>query len=145
MENSVVKHGSRTSKACDSGFTLIELVITFILIGILSGIVVIAVNGANDRSNISACKVDFRSVQSAVASYLNDLGELTVPVSANKDLYSDTGTLITGGYLAKLTSDGLPYQIILNDWSTTKVAVRIGTTPAVESITQCDRIKTGGI
>ncbi|TDW91617.1 type II secretion system protein [Kribbella sp. VKM Ac-2566] len=54
----------------ESGFTLIELLMVIIILGVLSGIVVFAVNGIQDRGAESACKTDVKTVAvAAEAAY----------------------------------------------------------------------------
>jgi prepilin-type N-terminal cleavage/methylation domain-containing protein len=52
-----------------SGFTLIELLVVIVILGVLSGIVVFAVSGIQDRGNAAACKTDKKSVEVAVEAY----------------------------------------------------------------------------
>ena len=40
----------------ESGFTLIELVIVIVILGVLAGIVIFAVGGITDNGNVAACK-----------------------------------------------------------------------------------------
>ena len=49
----------------ESGFTLVELLIVIIILGILAAIVVFAVGGITDRGVKSACKSDYKSVEVA--------------------------------------------------------------------------------
>jgi prepilin-type N-terminal cleavage/methylation domain-containing protein len=57
------------AKRSESGFTLIELLIVIVILGVLSGIVVFAVSGIQDRGNAAACKTDKKTVQVAVEAY----------------------------------------------------------------------------
>jgi len=64
----------RTARKNESGFTLIELLIVIVILGVLSGIVVFAVQGINDRGNAAACKTDKSSVITAVEAYYAKTG-----------------------------------------------------------------------
>ncbi|WP_112243939.1 type II secretion system protein [Kribbella monticola] len=70
----------RARKRSESGFTLIELLIVIVILGVLSGIVVFAVSGIQDRGNAAACKTDKKTVQVAVEAYY-----------AKKGVYPDAG------------------------------------------------------
>jgi general secretion pathway protein G len=59
----------REARKNESGFTLIELLMVIVILGVLSGIVVFAVQGINDRGNAAACKSDVKSVEVAVEAY----------------------------------------------------------------------------
>lgn len=53
----------------ESGFTLVELLIVIIILGILAAIVVFAVGGITDRGQTSACSTDKKAIQVAEESY----------------------------------------------------------------------------
>jgi prepilin-type N-terminal cleavage/methylation domain-containing protein len=60
---------STQRKKNESGFTLIELLIVIVILGVLSGIVVFAVSGIQDRGNAAACKTDKKTTLVAVEAY----------------------------------------------------------------------------
>jgi prepilin-type N-terminal cleavage/methylation domain-containing protein len=53
----------------ESGFTLIELMIVIVILGVLAGIVIFAVGGITDTGNVAACKSDVKTVDVAVEAY----------------------------------------------------------------------------
>ena len=53
----------------ESGFTLIELMIVIVILGVLAGIVIFAVGGITDNGNVAACKSDVKTVSVAVEAY----------------------------------------------------------------------------
>lgn len=60
----------RTSKRHDAaGFTLVELLIVVVILGVLAGIVVFAVGGLTTNSVQAACKSDYKSVEVAVETF----------------------------------------------------------------------------
>jgi general secretion pathway protein G len=59
----------RAARHNDEGFTLVELLIVIVILGVLAGIVVFAVNGITDRGELAACKADVQSVQTAAEAY----------------------------------------------------------------------------
>jgi general secretion pathway protein G len=58
----------------DEGFTLIELLIVIIILGILATIVVFAVSGIRDRGQKSACKSEYKQIETAIETYYTQLG-----------------------------------------------------------------------
>jgi prepilin-type N-terminal cleavage/methylation domain-containing protein len=49
----------------DAGFTLVELLVVIVILGVLSAIVVFAVGGITNKSRASACKAEVTIVQKA--------------------------------------------------------------------------------
>ncbi|QNE18329.1 prepilin-type N-terminal cleavage/methylation domain-containing protein [Kribbella qitaiheensis] len=103
----------RSARKNESGFTLIELLIVIVILGVLSGIVVFAVQGINDRGNAAACKTDKSSVITAVEAYYAKTGSYPADYAAlttapNQFLRAaPTATMANGGYVITLgASDG---------------------------------------
>ncbi|MGW6199551.1 type II secretion system protein [Kribbella sp. NPDC055110] len=79
----------------ESGFTLIELLMVIIILGVLSGIVVFAVNGIQDRGAQSACKTDVKTVSvAAEAAY-----------AQNNTYPADMAALVASGFLHQPAAD----------------------------------------
>jgi general secretion pathway protein G len=82
------------------GFTLVELLIVIVILGILAGIVVFAVNGITDRGVKSACKTDAQTVQVASEAYYaqhsawaGSIADQTVPGTYDADSLVGSGLL----------------------------------------------------
>ncbi len=54
----------------DKGFTLVELLIVIVILGILATVTVFAVRGITDRARRTACKADEATLQTAVEAGL---------------------------------------------------------------------------
>jgi general secretion pathway protein G len=96
----------RAQRGNDGGFTLTELLIVIVILGVLTGIVVFAVGAFTDRGEEAGCKADLRTVQAAVEAY-----------RAQEDDYPDAGDagftqLVAGGYL-RAAPDSPAYTITL--------------------------------
>jgi prepilin-type N-terminal cleavage/methylation domain-containing protein len=85
----------RAIRQDDSGFTLTELLIVIVILGVLSGIVVFAVGAFSDRGDVSACKAAMKTTEVAVETYRANTGNLPNDV--------DT-VLVTAGYLREKPS-----------------------------------------
>ena len=69
-----MKH-ARTSSP-QSGFTLVELLITVALIGIISGVAIVNLQSALDKTKQRQSMAQIRTTASAVEAYFNDVGDL---------------------------------------------------------------------
>ena len=58
----------------DKGFTLVELLIVIVILGILATVTVFAVRGITDKGQTSACNTDKATLQTAVESYFAQYG-----------------------------------------------------------------------
>lgn len=113
----------RALRKSESGFTLTELLIVIVILGILTGIVVFAVGAFQDRGQAAACKSDKKATEvaveafkakSAVSAYPPDLTAL-VPgylreeppqVVGDPEAYFITYTAATGAVAAQLDGGG---------------------------------------
>ena len=85
--NTKVRHllqRTRPGQEHDQGFTLVELLIVIVVLGILSGIVVFGVAKFRSDSQTAACKADVATVSTAAdaydaatGSYPTDITDLT--------------------------------------------------------------------
>ncbi len=57
------------NKNQDKGFTLVELLIVIVILGILATVTVFAVSGITDRGQQNACAVEKRALETATEAY----------------------------------------------------------------------------
>ena len=70
----------------EKGFTLVELLVVIIILGVLAAVVVIAVNGFQDRGKTNACKTEERTIEAAAAAFY----------AANNDTWPTADSQLTG-------------------------------------------------
>ncbi len=51
------------------GFTLVELLVVIVILGVLAAVVVFSVSGITNNSDKSACKTQLRTIETAVEAY----------------------------------------------------------------------------
>jgi general secretion pathway protein G len=56
------------------GFTLVELLVVIVILGILAAVVVFAVGGSTDKAQDSACEAELSAVETAVEAYRASVG-----------------------------------------------------------------------
>ena len=59
----------------DCGFTLLELLIVMVILGVLAAIAVFAVGGMNQATAVTACKADYKTVETALGAYETEAGQ----------------------------------------------------------------------
>ncbi len=79
-----------TSSKKDKGFTLVELLIVIVILGILATVTVFAVRGITDKGKTSACTADQNTLQTGVEAYYAQNGSIVIPSEA---------TLVTAGLI----------------------------------------------
>ena len=95
------KQRKRLRTGEENGFTLLELLIVIVVLGILSGIVVFALGGVTAAGAAAACNTDAGTVNLAVEAY--DMQTGYVPGS-NTVAAPTASNLVSGGYLQSFPS-----------------------------------------
>lgn len=84
-----------TTQNKDKGFTLVELLIVIVILGILATVTVFAVRGITDQGQENACNVESKTVLTAAEAYYAQEGTAT----------TDVEVLFNAGYLADNGAD----------------------------------------
>jgi len=94
----------------ERGFTLIEILVVVVIIGVLSSIVTLAVVGRTVDARIEAAKSDIRTIENALTLYRMDnfsfpSTELGIRALVERPTASEAPNWKDGGYLRKLPVD----------------------------------------
>ena len=96
----------------DEGFTLVELLVTIAILGILAGIVVFSVAGITSNGQKAACGTEASTVRTAMEAY-----------QAKNHAYPSAMTSLTGVFLAST-----PANVDINTATTSSYTLKwIGT------------------
>src|SRR5882724_341607 len=97
----MLQESMRKRHSGEAGFTLVELLVVIVILGVLAGIVVFAVGGITNNSTKSACSSDVATAQAAEDAYFaNNNAYLpitgTAPTLVSKGLLRGSGPVLTG-------------------------------------------------
>ncbi|GAB4523482.1 MAG: type II secretion system major pseudopilin GspG [Parvularculaceae bacterium] len=114
IENRIPRNSTK------AGFTLIELMVVIVIIGLLTTVVVINVLPSQDRAMIEKARADIRTLEQAIELYRLDLLAYPSTDEGLEALVSPPARLQRperyrqGGYIRRLPDDpwGNPYQYV---------------------------------
>ncbi len=79
------------NRRSEHGFTLTELLIVIVVMGILAGVVVFAMSGVTNHAKSTSCTTEKQTIQTAEDAYFAN--------PTNNSKYGSVNALVTGGYL----------------------------------------------
>ena len=82
MDNSIEIQAEQKK---DTGFTLVELLIVIVILGILATVTVFAVRGITDQGQTSACAADQKTLETASEAYFAQEGGTAIPTFDGPD------------------------------------------------------------
>lgn len=93
------------------GFTLVELMVVIVIVGLLATVVLINVLPSQDKAMATKAKADIATLSQAMEMYRLD--NFSYPADLNALVGSDPARTRSGGYIKTLPSDpwSRPYQL----------------------------------
>jgi general secretion pathway protein G len=103
-------------RRCEEGFTLVELMVVIVILGLLATVVMINVLPSQDRAMATKARADIATLEQAMEMYrLDNLSYPTAGLDAlvSPPAGSQAGRYRPGGYIKNLPNDpwGRPYQL----------------------------------
>ena len=109
----------------DRGFTIVELLIVIVVIGILAAITIVAYNGVQNRARTTEAQANAKEVQSKAEVYAADTGNGSFPASSTAfEAIATTDTaalspkveaLLSTTAVSTTNKTGLMYQVCGTD------------------------------
>jgi len=106
----MIRKSSRSTEA----FTIVELLIVIVVIGILAAITIVSFNGVSAKARIAGLQSTLVSSAKAIENARTVAGTTTYPTTAPSGLdpaISYTSNTTLGGYCATKTDTGLTYMV----------------------------------
>ena len=70
MDSEIMETAAATQRRREGGFTLVELLIVIVILGVLSTVAVFAVRGITDKGDTAACQADYKTLETGIEAYL---------------------------------------------------------------------------
>ena len=98
----------------DKGFTLVELLIVIVILGILATVTVFAVRGITDQGQTSACEADNKTLGVAAEAFFANFGGTTIPVTGG---VAPAGVTLGATPAETLAASGLLRDVSDQNWT----------------------------
>jgi general secretion pathway protein G len=111
------KHGPASQRRGEEGFTLVELMVVIVIIGLLATVVLINVLPSQDKAMQTKARADIATLEQAMEMY--HLDNFSYPADLNALVQPPAGGDATryraGGYIKKLPNDpwNRPYHLVV--------------------------------
>lgn len=103
----------------DRGFTLIEILIVIVILGVLATVVVFAARGIADRGESASCQTDRRIIEEATDFFMVENSVDAIPPTGAVDADQFERTLVSAGFLGDVSA----YHDLAADGSVTTTGV----------------------
>jgi prepilin-type N-terminal cleavage/methylation domain-containing protein len=122
------KHFRRAANRRDAGFTLIEILIVIVVLGLLAAVVLFALGGITSKSAQAACKADGATVSEAISDLNSEFPNVFAAAASTSGVSAENlllGTAYSGPYISSWPSNSPHYAFSVS--SAGVLQVQIGT------------------
>lgn len=106
----------KSNEPTDDGFTMIEILIVIVVLGILAAVVIFAVGGITGKTAVASCQADGATIETAMAAFENQNPTVTVTTS------NLTGTAFGGPYIQSWPSNLPHYKFTITSAGSLQVS-----------------------
>jgi prepilin-type N-terminal cleavage/methylation domain-containing protein len=120
------RRNSPDGRQHESGFTLIEIMIVTIVLGILAVVVLLALAGMTGKSARAACQEDGATISSAISDLNNSFPNVFASVAATNTASAENlllGNAYSGPYISSWPNNSPHYAFSLNSSGVLLVAI----------------------
>jgi prepilin-type N-terminal cleavage/methylation domain-containing protein len=100
-----------TLEETDEGFTLLEVLIVIVVLGILAAVVIFALGGITSKGAVASCQADGTTVQVALAAFNQQNPGLSAGITSTS--LTSTATTYAGPYIQSWPSNSAHYTYTL--------------------------------
>lgn len=116
----------------NKGFTLIELIATILLLGVLAIIAFVSITGILSQSKVNDCENLVNNIKSAAKDYVSDNRYSNVFNNVYDNVLIDAGSLVNGKYLSSpIINPFTKEEIKLED---VKIKIKLNNDYTVKSV-----------
>jgi prepilin-type N-terminal cleavage/methylation domain-containing protein len=112
----------------ESGFTLVEILVIIVVLGILAAVVLYAVGGITGKSARAACQADGATVSSAISDLNNEHPNIFVATAVTSPASAENllvGSAYGGPYISSWPSNSPHYAFSVSTTGVLMVAIDI--------------------
>lgn len=111
LEGVMARRASRinfnlVNRSLGRGFTIVELLIVIVVIGVLAAITIVAFSGVQTRARDARVMSELKSLQTSMEMFVTDNGRKPTNAGAGNNTHPEIGTVLRGANLFASTRDG---------------------------------------
>jgi general secretion pathway protein G len=109
-ENQKVETGVVARRSAQAGFTLVELLVVMVILGLLASLVAPNIFGAGEKARVQAARTQMSSLSTALDSFALDTGRYPASGEGLQALVDSPGGLTRwdGPYIKRISTPGRP-------------------------------------